>query len=147
MKHIIFVSTLFALILSACGNAPAVAPTAAPVTVSLPVIQVDTQHMTTPNLAYEIPAGPGFVLDASNYDFGTASGPSVVQVVMNSRAYQGTWASGEKLQAVRAADLTPIAGAKPISNFDSGQQLIVAIGTLSANGRFAPIWVGVVNVK
>ena len=48
MKRLIILSTLFALLLSACGEGAAVAPTEE----SLPVIVVDAEHMLTPNLYY-----------------------------------------------------------------------------------------------
>lgn len=145
MKRLFIISALVTLLLSACGSSPTAAVT--PTELPLPVVQVDAQHMLSPDLAYEIPAGAGFVLDASTYVFGTAEGPNAVQVVMNGRAYQTTWAAGETVQTIRAVQLTPPGGSAGLSTFTAGKQLIVAIGTASINGRFEPLWVGVVNVK
>ena len=141
MKRLIPVSAIFVLLLNTCGTPPTDAP--AP----LPVLQVDAQHMLTPDIAYEIPAGGGFVLDASNYDFGTASGPTAVQVVTEGRVYQTNWVSGATSQAIRAAELETTPGLARLSVFSAGQQLIVAIGALDANGQFSPMWVAAVDVK
>jgi hypothetical protein len=143
MKRLFLVSAICVLLLSACGTASTAASTVTPA--PLPVLQVDAQHMLTPDLAYNISAGEGFVLDASNYDFGTASGPTVVQVVMGGRVYQTNWVSGATSQAIRAVELEPAPGLARLSVFSAGQQLIVAIGSLDAHGQFSPMWVGVVN--
>jgi hypothetical protein len=143
MKRSVLISTLFALFFTACGTTSPAAPTAAP----LPVIRVDAAHMTTVNLAYEIPAGEGFVLDASSYDFGVPGGPTTMQVVMSGRVYQANWTSGATSQTVLAADLKPLAGSSQLAGFSAGQQLILSIGTLKTNEHFSPIWVAVVNIK
>ncbi len=141
MKQLLLSSTVFVLFLSACGTAPT------EMSASLPVIQVDAAHMINPGLAYEIPAGAGFVLDASSYDFGTSSGPAAVQVVLGGHAYQGNWTSGAVSQSILAAELEPIGGAARLTGFLTGQELIVSIGSLSSKGRFTPMWVAVVDVK
>ena len=128
MKRFIFLSLLFVLSLSACGTASPVAPTAMPTAAPLPVLQVDSQHMLTPNLAYEIPAGEGFVLDASNYDFGIPGGPTAVEVVIGGLGYQSVWASGATSQTVLATGLTPLSGAAPSQKgFFTGQQLLLSV--------------------
>ena len=147
MKRFAFIFALLALILSACGTGSTSSPTSAPTEESLPVIQLDVEHMVNPTLAFEIPASAGFILDASGYDFGVTDGPTSVQVVIESHAFIGTWKSGEKIQTIRAASLLPPSGFKPLTGFLSGKQLIVAVGRMSANGRFEPLWVAVVNVK
>jgi hypothetical protein len=141
MKNLFFISALL-IVLSACGTAPT-----APTEVPLPVVLVDSQHMLTPNLAYEIPAGPGFVLDASSHNFGTAVGPSAVQIVLSGRFYQAAWLSGATRMPILAADLKPVTGTTGLAVFSSGQQMIVAIGSISDKGQFNPLWVAVVNVK
>lgn len=146
MKQIVFISALL-ILLSACGSAPAATPTALPTEIPLPVVQVDTQHMITPNLAYEIPAGQGFALDASAYDFGIADGPSAVQVVMSGRAFQTAWLPGATRMPIFASALEPVTGTGRLGAFPSGLQLIVAIGSVSEKGQFEPAWVGVVNVQ
>jgi hypothetical protein len=146
MKRLLLVSTLLVLLFTACGtSSPAIpaTPTAAP----LPVLVVDEQHMTTVNLAYEISAGDGFVLDASNYEFSPAGEPSLVQVVVSGRVFQGNWTSGATSQAVRAATLKPLAGSSQLAGFSAGQQLIISIGYQKTNGRFSPLWVAVVNIN
>lgn len=143
MKRFVLLSTLFVLLISACGTTSAVSPTAIP----LPVIQVDSAHMTTVNLVYEIPAGEGFVLDASNYDFGLSGEPTMVQVVMKGGVYQAAWSAETANQTIRAADLEPAGSFPRLAGFTSGQQLIVAIGLLTPKGKFSPLWVGVVNIK
>ena len=151
MKRFIILFTLLALSLSACGQGPTATATviaAAPTLAddALPVIAVDAEHMITPNLAYEIPAGPGFVLDASAYMFGTVSGPTLVQVILEGRVYQGNWTTANNIQVVRAENLLPPPGFKPLTEFPSGKLLIVAIGKLSDTGRFEHMWLASVNV-
>ena len=143
MKRFLLLFPLFVLLLSACETASPAAPTAIP----LPVIQVDAAHMTTVNLAYEIPAGQGFVLNASNYDFGLPGGPTAIQVVMKGRVYQAEWTSGASSQSVLASDLKPLAGSSQLAGFSTGQQLIISIGTLKTDGRFVPKWAAVVNIR
>ena len=146
MKKLFFISALL-IVLSACGTAPSAAPTALPTEVPLPVVLVDSQHMITPNLAYEIPAGPGFELDASAYNFGTATSPTAVQVVLGGRFYQTDWVTNATRMPIFATDLKPVNGTAGLTAFPSGQQMIVAIGSISDKGRFSPIWVAVVNVQ
>jgi len=146
MKRFAFTLWLV-LVLAACGTNGPSEPTAAPTEVPLPVIQLDVEHMVNPTLSYEIPAGAGFVLDATGYDFGTADGPSMVQVVLDGHAFTGSWPNGETTYTVRAESLLPPAGFKPLTGFPPGKQMILAVGRMSAKGRFEPLWVATVNVK
>jgi len=146
MKQIIFVFAVLALILSACGTGKTVTPPP-PTEESLPVITLDMEHMINPTLAYEIPAGAGFVLDASRFNFGTPNGPTSIQVVIDNHAFTGTWMTGELVQTVRAESLLPPAGFKPLTGFPAGKQMIVGVGHISDKGRFEPMWVAVVNVQ
>ena len=102
--------------------------------------------MTTVGLTYQIPAGNGFVLDASDYDFGSST-PMAVQVVTGNLFYQTKWAETATRQSVLVSDLQPLFNAKPLATLSAGQQLIVSIGSLNMQGRFKPIWVGVIDVK
>jgi hypothetical protein len=145
MKRLVLLSTLLTLLLSACGSdSTSAAPT--PAEESLPILVVDADHFLTPNLFYEIPAGAGFVLDASTYVFGTAAGPTAVSVIVDGREYQGRWTAADNIQPVRAAHLVPPPGLKPLSGFAAGKQLIVAIGSLSPQGTFETMWLAAVNV-
>lgn len=146
MKRFAFI-VLLVLVLAACGANGASEPTVVPTDVPLPVIQIDVEHMINPTLAYEIPAGAGFILDASGFDFGVSDGPTSVQVVIENHAYTGIWKSGERIQTVRAESLLPPSGFKPLTGFFSGKQLIISVGKTSANERFEPLWVAVVNVR
>ncbi|MFT3890424.1 MAG: hypothetical protein QM730_02220 [Anaerolineales bacterium] len=139
MKRVFLALALFSWMISSCTTAT---PTPDP----LPVVSVDQQHMTTAGLEYQIPAGSGFVLDASAYDFGSST-PMAVQVVTGNFFYQTDWAKNAVQQTILVSDLQPLFNAKPLAAFSAGQQLIVSIGSLSTQGRFKPIWVGVVNVK
>jgi hypothetical protein len=145
MKRLFLVPNLLVLLLSACGTTPSAAPTVT--SAPLPVLLVDAEHMIKPGLAYEIPAGEGFVLDASSFDFGTPTGPTTVQVVIKGLIYQTTWMSGATSQAIRAEELLPARGSSHLTVFDAGQELIIAIGSLTNTGRFSPMWVAVVDVK
>jgi hypothetical protein len=147
MKRVLFVWVMFALILSACASDNASVPTLAPTEAPLPVIAIDVEHMINPGVAYEIPAGAGFVLDATGYDFGVAGGPTSVQVVLDSHAFTGIWKSGQITQTVRAESLLPPPGFNPLTGFPSGKQMIIAVGRISDKGRFEPLWVAVVNVQ
>ena len=143
MKRLIPALILFPFLLSACTT-PAPAPTSTPE--PLPILIVDQQHMTTAGLTYQIPAGNGFVLDASDYDFGSST-PMAVQVVIGNFFYQTKWTENATRQSVLVSDLQPLFNAKPLATLSAGQQLIVSIGSLSMQGRFKPIWVGVIDVK
>ncbi len=145
MKRMIFLLAIVALTLTACGGSNA-APTLVPTSVPMPVITMDVEHMVNPMLAYEIPAGEGFTLDATSYSFGPTGGPSMIQVVMDGREFTGTWTPGGSVQTVRAASLLPPAGFNPLTGFPAGKQLIIAVGQMSDKGRFEPLWVAVVNV-
>jgi hypothetical protein len=146
MKRLVILSTLLVLILSACGAEATPTPAPLPTESNLPVIPVDAEHMLKSDMAYDIPAGPGFVLDASTYIFGTATGPTLVRVVMDGREYQGNWTNPENIQTVLAESLLPPPGMQPLTGFPAGKQLIVAIGALNDRGEFDASWVGVVNV-
>ena len=139
MTRIFLVLILVSWMLSSCATTTSTPD-------PLPVIVVDQQHMNTAGLEYQIPAGSGFVLDASTYDFGSST-PMAVQVVTGNLFYQTAWAGAATQQTVLVSDLKPLFNANPLTEFSSGQQLIVSIGSLSMQGRFKPIWVGVVNVK
>ena len=143
MKRLIPALILFPFLLSACTT-PAPAPTSTPE--PLPILIVDQQHMTTAGLTYQIPAGNGFVLDASDYDFGSST-PMAVQVVTGNFFYQTKWTENATRQSVLVSDLQPLFNAKPLATLSAGQQLIVSIGSLNMQGRFKPIWVGVIDVK
>ena len=145
MKRLIVILVLLAFILSACDTTtPTPVPTSTPA--PLPALVVDNQHMTTAGLTYQIPAGSGFLLDASEYDFGSTT-PMAVQVVTGNFFYQVNWAENATQQAVLVSDLEPLFNARPLTTFSTGQQLIVSIGSLTMQGRFKPIWVAVIDVK
>ena len=142
MKRLIPALIVFLSLLSACTTSAPATSTPAP----LPVLVVDQQHMTTAGLTYQIPAGNGFVLDASDFDFGSST-PMAVQVVTGNLFYQMNWAENATRQSVLVSDLQPLFNAKPLATLSAGQQLIVSIGSLNMQGRFKPIWVGVIDVK
>ena len=142
MKRLIPALIVFLSLLSACTTSAPATSTPAP----LPVLVVDQQHMTTAGLTYQIPAGNGFVLDASDYDFGSST-PMAVQVVIGNFFYQTKWTENATRQSVLVSDLQPLFNAKPLATLSAGQQLIVSIGSLNMQGRFKPIWVGVIDVK
>jgi hypothetical protein len=144
MRRLFLLFILVASVCNACDTTSSAAPT--PTTVPLPVLVVDKVHMTTPGLVYEIPAGNGFILDASGYDFGSST-PMAVQVVMGNSSYQVEWTENASRQSVSVSGLKPLFNAQPLTTFVAGQQLIVSIGKLNMQGRFKPLWVGVVNVK
>ncbi len=157
MKRFLSLALLISLFLAACGTpaasavAAASAIPAAPTQVSLPVVKVDQAHMDTAGLNYVIPAGDGFVFDASDFNFklptGQTASPTAIQIITGSRAYQGKWTAGAARQSVLAAELTPMAKAQPLTQFDSGMQLIVSIGVINNFGRYQSLWVAVVNVQ
>ena len=147
MKRFVFIFALLALIFSACGTGNTASPTPAPTEEPLPVIGIDVEHMINPGDAYEIPAGAGFILDGSGYDFGIPDGPSEIQVVLDGHAFTVAWLPGALTQTVRAGSLLPPPGFNPLTGFPSGKQLIIAVGRISDKGRFEPLWVAVVNVR
>ncbi len=163
MKRLFTFASLISLFLTACGTAStptvsatsvsSVVPTipAALTQVSLPVVKVDQAHMDTSGLNYIIPAGAGFIFDASGFNFklpnGQAASPTAIQIVAGSRAYQSTWTAGATSQTVNAAELTPVANAQPLTQFESGMQLIVSIGLINSFGHYQPLWVAVISVQ
>lgn len=145
MKRFIPAFLIFTFLFGACTRATP-APTPTSTSTPLPVVLVDKEHMTTAGLVYQIPAGNGFILDASGYDFGPST-PMSVQVVTGNFFYQMDWAENADKQSILVSELQPLLSAKPLSAFSAGQQLIVSIGSLTMQGRFKPIWVGVIDVK
>ena len=138
------------LALAACTSSV----TATPVAESLPVLVMDDAHFQNENLAYEIPAGTGFILDSKNYNFKVAvnSGPLVpnylqlVDVAVDGEFYGMEWQSDLSSNAVIADELQPLSGTTPLDGFKPGQTVVVAVGNMT-DGFFTPLWTSTIEVK
>jgi hypothetical protein len=135
--------------LAACSNA-----SATPVAESLPVLVMDDAHFQNENVAYEIPAGNGFILDAKNYTFKVPSnaGPltanylQLVDVAVDGEFYGMEWQSEASSNAVTADKLQPLSGTVPLDGFISGQTVVIAVGNMT-DGFFTPLWTATIEVK
>jgi len=138
------------LALAACTSSV----TATPVAESLPVLVMDDAHFQNENLAYEIPAGMGFILDSKNYNFKVAvnSGPLVpnylqlVDVAVDGEFYGMEWQSEATNNTVIADKLQPLSGTAPLDGFKPGQTVVVAVGNMT-DGFFTPLWTSTIEVK
>lgn len=142
MKKILTLALLFCVFLTACGT---------PAGASLPVLTVDQAHMQTPGLDYQIPAGDGFILDASGYEFNIPASMgqaeiNYVEIAVQGKVYGTQWTAPGTDRAVTVEELQPMSGGSPLSGFQSGQQLIVALGVMNG-ARFAAVWSAVIDVK
>jgi hypothetical protein len=130
----------------------------------LPVIMVDAEHMQVKHadgsepLRYEIPAGAGFVLDGSAYDFQLPQGadyttPNLIQVSVNKQAYSMVWNMGDKAYTVSPETLKPLMGALPFTGLVSGSLVYIAIGHILDDGSntgevfFTTLWGGIAHVR
>jgi hypothetical protein len=130
----------------------------------LPVICVDDAHFQVereeggePEI-YRLPAGPGFILDATGYTFQVPLGlggqpPNLIQLVRGAgHTYERTWREGKTRYVMTGDTLIPARGCTRLRMFDSGEVLIVAIGKHVApthplgQGTFYPYWVTMIYV-
>ena len=145
----LFLVTL-AMALAACSSNAS----ATPVAESLPVLVMDDAHFQNENVAYEIPAGEGFILDSKNYNFKVAvnSGPLVpnylqlVDVAVDGEFYGMEWQSEATNNTVIADKLQPLSGTAPLDGFKPGQTVVVAVGNMT-DGFFTPLWTSTIEVK
>lgn len=141
IKRTLLSALLLCLLLTACGTSSA----------SLPVLKVDQAHMSTPGLDYQIPAGNGFILDASGYEFNIPANlgqvdVNYVEIAVYGKVYGAPWTAPGTDQAITVDKLQPLIGGSALGGFQSGQQLIVALGYKNGS-RFAAVWSGVIDVK
>ncbi len=115
----------------------------------LPILKVDAAHYRRENYYYQIPAGKGFVLDASNYKFenGSFGDPNYVRVQVGHHLYSQRWNPEMLRQSVTVDKLQPVAGTTPLNKFDPNTQVVVTIGEMNNRGSFHPFWSGVIVTK
>lgn len=130
----------------------------------LPVIRVDDNHFqveredgSQPEI-YILPAGPGFLLDTSDYTFHIPPGltnkpPNLIQLVRGGgHTYEHPWQQGKDVYVITGDTLQPQHGALPFRMFVSGEMLTLAIGRyVSAEESsifvdFHTYWVGLITV-
>lgn len=130
----------------------------------LPVIRVDDAHFqmergdgSEPEI-YRLPAGPGFILDATGYTFRVpldlgGQPPNLIQLVRGAgHAYERPWREGKTRYVITGDTLIPARGCVRLRVFDSGEVLILAIGkfvssaSMLGKGKFYSYWVSMVYV-
>jgi len=129
----------------------------------LPVILVDDTHFhrrRTGNKAemYKIPAGPGFILDATGYTFRTlpdlkGKPPNLIQLVCGlGQIYGLPWQEGKTKYIFTGDNLKPARGCVRLRSFESGEVLMLAIGRYihpqgpKDEGQFFPYWTSMIYV-
>ncbi len=130
----------------------------------LPVIRVDDAHFQvereegSESEIYRLPAGPGFILDASGYTFRIplslgGQPPNLIQLVRGAgHTYERTWQEGKTTYVMTGDTLIPARGCPRLRMFESGEVLILAIGKHVApnhamgQATFYPYWVTMIYV-
>ena len=130
----------------------------------LPVIRVDEAHFHierkdgSDSSVYQLPSGPGFILDATDYSFRVpidlAGQPqNIIQLVCGAgQIFECPWWHGKTRYVITGDTLKPAQGCERLKNFDSGEVLCLAIGRyiFPANpmgkGKFYPYWVSMISV-
>lgn len=131
---------------------------------NLPVIKADNEHLqiersdgTVPP-EYEISAGNGFVLDATDYEIQippnlNIAQPNMIQIVLDKNSYFVNWENGKTSYTFTTDTLKPLQNSKPFDRLHSGQKVIIAIGFMDEKGQatgdvaFYPLWYGIANVR
>jgi hypothetical protein len=130
----------------------------------LPVIRVDDAHFqmewqdgTEPEI-YRLPAGPGFVLDATGYTFRVpldlgGQPPNLIQLVRGAgHTYERPWREGKTRYVITGDTLIPAKGSVRLRMFESGEVLSLAIGkfvspgSVLAKGKFYSYWVSMIYI-
>jgi hypothetical protein len=143
----ISLSVLLVLLLSACGSESASKPQSE----TLPVVVVDDAHFKDPNAFYDIPAGGGFILDVTHYKFTIPAGmgpviPNYVEVANGGEVFGMDWQESSAPDEITVSQLRSLRGNTRLERFNSGEQLVVAIGNKNS-GHFTAFWSATVNVK
>jgi hypothetical protein len=106
----------------------------------LPVVRVDELHHKVERVdgsqpeIYILPAGPGFYLDATEYNFTIPPGlenkpPNLIQLVRGvGHTYEHPWQQGKNLYLITGDTLQPQHGASTFRMFVSGEMVTLAIG-------------------
>ena len=130
----------------------------------LPVIRVDNTHYqveredgSQPEI-YTLPAGPGFILDATGYAFQIPPGlgtkpPNLIQLVHGAgHAYEHPWQQGKVVYVITGDTLQPQHGPEVFRMFVIGAMLTLAIGRYVSAAEsaifvdFHAYWVGLITV-
>ena len=130
----------------------------------LPAIYVDDAHFqveredgTEPEI-YRLPAGPGFILDATGYTFRVpldlgGQPPNLIQLVRGAgHTYERPWREGKMRYVMTGDTLIPARGCVRLRMFESGEVLSLAIGkfvpaaSMLDKGKFYSYWVSMIYV-
>jgi hypothetical protein len=130
----------------------------------LPVIQVDDRHNQKEQgdgsqiETYLLPAGLGFILDATNYNFTIPAGlegkpPNLIQLVRGGgHTYEHPWLPGKSVFIMTGDTVQPQHGAESFRPFVSGEMVTVAIGRYVSPEEsaifvdFHTFWVALITV-
>jgi hypothetical protein len=145
---------LLAVFVAGCSSTGSSTPATGEI---LPLIKVDDQHLQFTTSAsdspvdYSIPAGKGFLLDATGYQFiipntVAVQPPNVIRLMVDdNQEYFINWIDGQAQYKVTIDTLKPLAGARILTGFTSGQQIVVAIGR-TIGDQFVVYWAGIANI-
>jgi hypothetical protein len=126
----------------------------------LPVLKADSAHWQIdrpeqPPMPYEAPS-TGFVLDVSELPAlfpPTAQKPNLIQFVLGRGLLYGcAWEDDRTTYPATAEELVPLFGSPPFPGFETGQQVILAVGHFAPGGEqdnrshFQVLWVGLVKI-
>jgi hypothetical protein len=124
-----------------------------------PILKVDSKHQmmnypsgTKPE-SYRVRVSSNIILDATGYTFDVPleirdKPLNSVQVVQSKfQKYELVWQLGRTRYELSKATLKPLPGSEPFAGFKAGDHMIVAIGVTYPPKSFAPVWVGIVDVK
>jgi len=161
MKQLLM-SVLVAALLAGCSKPTAPTETAAPEATSAPatrakypVLVVDELHQmsgSNPPPAYQIAAGAGIRLDATQFHFTYGTNPitpNTVQLVLNHSAYKVSRLVETNLFVIDRTTLEPVRGGA-FPGFRSGDRAMCMIGRSVSKPEKEEVWVswvGQIEVK
>lgn len=131
----------------------------------LPVIRVDDAHHQVERAEgnepeiYKLPAGPGFILDATGYNFRIPPGlghepPNLIQLVRGAgNMYAHPWHQGKTKYVLTGDTLRPSSESTTLRMFEAGEVLTLAIGRYVPDDQrtalvsFYPYWITLICVS
>lgn len=160
LKVLGFTLALLALAVFGCQKLEKTQAKPTDILTELPVVLVDADHMQVKHadgktpLVYDIPAGDGLILDATNYEFRAPKGqkdtpPQKIQLIVDKQGYYTNWLPGETIYTLSSKTLIPLPQALPFKGLAAGTQVILAIGYVVESGgqrTFKPQWGAIANV-
>jgi hypothetical protein len=162
LKAVLLLLVLMTLAAHGCKKSEEASQTARIAKSNLPVVIVDTEHLQVKHADgsvppfFDIPAGDGFILDASAYEFPIPADakytePDTIEVIADNQGYSMPWKPGETIYTVSPQTLQPLPGAPVFTGLVAGTQVVIAIGHSEKSGAdggtvFKPLWGAMANV-